>query len=401
MSAAWRGPRWLPLVASSLLASARPLRRRAAASVPYACSVHCRQRLDEEADKYKAIEMSTINRPALYLLGTTLPRGWQVKKHIPSTLPVPGGSFSETYVVEREGSIALLKAIDLSIALSAADPIQELAYLTRTYEFEKNLLELCKSARLTKIVNILDSGNLVPQAGGIIPVPYFILEYAAENVEGKIDHDSRLNTAWLLRILHNATVALWQLHKEQVAHRGLRASAVLDFGQSLYKLTDLGRANMKGLENPTESRGGLVLDPAYATPEMLYGLEEKEWMFKHQAADIYALGNFMFFLFTQTTFTGWMTFYLNEAHRWNAWKGTFADVLPYLVEAYDTTVYHFTAFVEDDQLRAEVDAVLRQLCYPDPRRRGHPKSMGTVTALSVERYISVFDKLARQAEMKV
>lgn len=345
--------------------------------------------------------MSSLNQPARYLLGTTLPGGWYVKTHIPSPLAVAGGSFSETYVVEREGSIALLKAIDLSIALSAADPIQELAYLTRTYEFEKSLLELCKSARLTKIVNILDSGNLVPQAGGIIPVPYFILEYADDNVEAKIDHDSRLNTAWLLRILHNATVALWQLHKEQVAHRGLRASAVLEFGQSLYKLTDLGGASMKGLENPTESRGGLVLDPAYATPEMLYGLEEKEWMFKHQAADIYALGNFMFFLFTQTTFTGWMTFYLNEAHRWNAWKGTFAEVLPYLVEAYDTAVYHFTAFVEDEQLKAELDAVLRQLCYPDPRRRGHPKSMGTVTALSVERYISVFDKLARQAEAKV
>jgi len=43
--------------------------------------------------------------------------------------------------------------------------------------------------------------------------------------------------------------------------------------------------------------------------------------------------------------------------------------------------------------------LLRQLCHPDPARRGHPKNLGRANAGSLERYVSILNTLALQAEL--
>jgi eukaryotic-like serine/threonine-protein kinase len=345
-----------------------------------------------------------INKPAKYLTGMTLSEGWVVKNNITKSFTEGAKSFSESYLVEKNGQHAVLKALDLSIALLDKEPTKSLVQLSKTYDFERELLELCQSKRLDRIITLIAKGTVPPFAGSIIPVPYVILEFAKQDIKSQIDFDSRLNTAWLLRILHNVSVGLWQLHGQGIAHTDLRPEHIVQFSKKIQKITELGMSDKKGFETPNKeflSSG----DPAYLTPEFLYGHTENDWVYKSQGADIFHLGNLIFFLFTQSTFNTWLYFFLddlNPKYRPGKWGGTFNDVLPYLIDAYDKAVYFFTAYVEDDEVKEKLEVTLRQLCHPDPKRRGHPKNINNIgNPMSVERYISQFDYLASFAELNL
>jgi hypothetical protein len=55
-----------------------------------------------------------------------------------------------------------------------------------------------------------------------------------------------------------------------------------------------------------------------------------------------------------------------------------------------------------DRLRDELVSVVSQLCEPDPSLRGHPASRQTpANQYSLERYISIFDRLAYTAEIRL
>jgi serine/threonine protein kinase len=348
-----------------------------------------------------------INKPAKYLTGKTLGDGWIVKNNVSKPLGNGASGFSETYIVEKNGQTAILKALDFSIALLDKDPTGALIQLSKSYDFEKELLELCKSERLTRIIKILAQGNIPPLSGSVIPVPYFILEYAEHDIKSQINFDSRFNTAWLLRILHNVSVGLWQLHNQGVAHKNVRPEYIMEFSKHLQKISELGNSDKKGFENPNKDFLATE-DPSYLTPEYMYGQTETDWIYKSQASDIYQLGSMVFFLFTQSNFNTWL-FYaldnLNPNYRPDKWGGTFNEVLPYLVEAYDWAINNF--FIpyieeEDEELKKELEITLRQLCHPDPRKRGHPKNIANVgSSMSVERYISQFNRLAMLAEIKL
>lgn len=78
--------------------------------------------------------------------------------------------------------------------------------------------------------------------------------------------------------------------------------------------------------------------------------------------------------------------------------GVFEDVLPYLRDAFGRGVKLFGEDVPEE-VRGEMVEVVRQLCEPDPRLRGHPRNRaGGGNQYSLERYISKFDILAKKAE---
>lgn len=345
-----------------------------------------------------------INKPAKYLTGKTLDGGWAVKDNVTKKSDYHASSFSETYIVEKDGQLAILKALDFSIALLDKNPTGALIQLSKSFDFEKELLEMCKSQRLTKIIKILLQGNIPPLQGSIIPVPYFIFEYAEKDIKSQIDFDSRLNNAWLLRILHNVSVGLWQLHNQGVAHKNVRPENIMEFSKKLQKLTELGSSDKKGTENPNKDFL-TASDPSYLTPEYLYGQVETDWVYKSQASDLYQLGNLVFFLFTQSNFNTWLFFSLdnlNTNYRPEKWGGTFNQVLPYLENAYDWVISDFfIPYIEDEseKLKSDLEIILRQLCHPDPTKRGNPKNISSIgSSFSVERYISRFNQLATLAE---
>lgn len=339
-----------------------------------------------------------INRPALYLTGLKLENDWGVKDRLVTIENIEEQSFAITYTVEKDGKVAVLKALDFSIALIDEDPITSIQNLTEKYNFEKELLELCLNHKLENVVKILDHGLIKPFAGGIIPVPYFILEYSAEDVKSQIKVDSYLNLAWLLKILHNVTNGLFQLHKLNVSHKNLKPEHVMSFSSDLYKLSELGNAEIKGVNTPHPEYFSKV-DPAYMTPESLYGYIESDWKYRSQATDLYHLGSLIFFLFTQTTTNTWLSHYLDSSHNWNNWGGTYEEVLPYLIEAFDKTLEHFKVYVEDSELQPKMELILRSLCHPNPKERGHSRnpSDGKLGPLALEKYLSDFDFFSKEA----
>lgn len=108
-----------------------------------------------------------INKPAKLLTGMTLSDGWIVKENITKVTTERAKSFSESYIVEKDGLNAILKALDLSIALLDIEPTKALIQLSKSYDFERELLELCQSKRLDRIINILAQGTVEPFKGSV------------------------------------------------------------------------------------------------------------------------------------------------------------------------------------------------------------------------------------------
>lgn len=53
-------------------------------------------------------------------------------------------------------------------------------------------------------------------------------------------------------------------------------------------------------------------------------------------------------------------------------------------------------------LTPSIMELVSQLCEPDPKRRGHPKNIGSlVPQHNLERFISAFNVLASKAELNI
>jgi hypothetical protein len=72
--------------------------------------------------------------PAQQLVGATLPNGWRVTSSRPININATGCRFSCGYYLENEhGHAAYLKAIDLSAAFSAPDPMARIQQETQLF----------------------------------------------------------------------------------------------------------------------------------------------------------------------------------------------------------------------------------------------------------------------------
>src|SRR5437879_2672773 len=107
--------------------------------------------------------------PAARLLHVHLPNGWVVTEQIPKSPGSTGGTFSYGYVVTNsDGRKAFLKAIDFSEAFKTADPARLLQAMTAAFNFERDVLELCRQAGLNRVVVALDHGTVNVDPGSPI-----------------------------------------------------------------------------------------------------------------------------------------------------------------------------------------------------------------------------------------
>jgi hypothetical protein len=98
-----------------------------------------------------------------------------------------------------------------------------------------------------------------------------------------------------------------------------------------------------------------------------------------------------------------MTAFLDPSHHWTAWGDGFESLLPFLRAAFERMLEMFSraATQEAPGLDADLTEVVRQLCDPDPRLRGHPITRGNIaTQFDLQRYVTRFDLLARRAEIR-
>jgi serine/threonine protein kinase len=191
---------------------------------------------------------------------------------------------------------------------------------------------------------------------------------------------------------------LEQLHWNGVAHQDLKPSNVLIFNGKESKIGDFGKAALRDAEAPHDHEA-VAGDKAYAPPELLYdAVAPGDWNCRRYGCDMYLVGSLIVFVFSRITLTSAIVSKMHIEHRPPSWGGTFADVMPYLRDAFDKTVIEF-----QDQLPQklkELSVVVRQLGDPDPKLRGHPSDrIGHRSQYSLERYVSIFDRLAKLAEL--
>ena len=339
--------------------------------------------------------------PAQQLVGKELPNGWKVEKLIEQSETATGGHFSTSYIVcSGNGEKAFLKAMDYRKALESSDPARALQIMTAAYNSERDMLEKCKSNRLSRIVRVLDSGRLSPQDGDASSVvEYLIFELARGDIRSFIDFGQAFEMVWALRIMHQATAALRQLHSVEIAHQDMKPSNVLIFKTHHSKLSDLGRASDRHSTSPHDELD-CAGDQTYAPPELLYGYVPQDWSVRRLGCDMYLLGSLFVFFCTGVSMTHLLLKRLGKEHSYRKWGGTYSEILPYLQHVFAEIIRELREKIQTG-LADEVAELVKQLCNPDPHLRGHPKNISIryrSNRYSLERYVSIFDRLAKKAE---
>lgn len=310
-----------------------------------------------------------------------------------------GGRFSQSYRVvnEKDGKQAFLKALDFYSAFG--DGPKSIELVATLFNFEEKLLELCKSRGMDRVVRALSSGTVnVDSTTPFGTVPYLIFEAATSDIRVILgDQSPFTNTAWKLRALHHVTTGLKQLHGAGIAHQDLKPSNVLIFliDQTLFisKIADLGNASSANHNSPYDVVPWAG-DYSHAPPEIHYSHIDPDWNRRRIGADLYLLGGLLSFIFSNTTSLATLFHFLPLEFLPGNWDGSYDEVLPYIRHAFTSSSELFESSLPS-KLSAELMPVYRQLCEPDPRKRGAPNTLLNSGAL--EKFVTRFDLLAGKA----
>ena len=341
---------------------------------------------------------------AEFLEGVILPNGWRVIEQLaPSST---GGAFGVPYLVEQQnkpGKRAFMKA--LSLRQATQDPGGDFARAMQKYvtafNFERDTLSLCADKGMNRIARLLDSGEY-KRPGAVLPVCYIIFELATHgDVRKYLANYKAFDLAWILRTMHQVTVAMSQLHTHGIAHQDIKPSNILLFEQFGAKIGDLGCADAK--RKPSQSPRGMEIIPGdrtYAPPEFRYREVATNWETRRLGCDLFMLGNIVVFFFTGgLSMPSLLQNNLHPSHFPGNWTGDYRTVLPYVRDGFEKALHEFSLVVPEP-VRRSVTTIVRHLCEPDPLLRGHPKERGG-NQFALHRFIAEFNLFARRAELNL
>lgn len=294
--------------------------------------------------------------------------------------------------------------MDLSHAIREGLKAVELA--TRQFNFERDLLCLCRDKRLSHIVSLVDHGEheLIFLSGGqndlLNRVYYMIFECADGDVRRELSFDGSMPASRKMHVLHQVAVALTQLHTVDIAHQDVKPSNVLSFKeQRKYKLADLGRSAARNISAPTDACN-FPGDTNYAPPEYLYGYLPPEYHDRRQGSDAYLLGSMISFLFTGLGAINATLGQLPVQYLPHVWKGSFREILPFLVDAHSQVVTNLRSELPE-KFCDELSRIYFQLCHPNPAERGHPSArLQHGRPIGLDRYVSRFDALEKRLQIQ-
>jgi serine/threonine protein kinase len=347
---------------------------------------------------------SALN-PAECLTGEVVAGEWRVLGVLTAHPLGTGGHFSVGYVVESEptGRRGFLKAFDFSAAFQAEDFARALQRLTASFNFERELLSKCRDSRMRRVVSPIADG--VHAVAGCAPpldrVHYLIFELADGDIRRHAAELTAIDVAWCLRSLHHTAVGIQELHSRTIMHQDLKPSNVLTFPGEGSKIADLGRGFSP--EHPAEHDSFRIPgDRTYAPPELFYGMIGGNGTESRKAIDVYALGSLIFFHFTGLSATQGMSVRLRAANA-NLSSTQFDRDLPLFQAAFGEVLGDLETAVMRlaPALAPATVQIARELCEPDPQRRGDPRSRAMGKPYSVERYVSRLNLLARRAELRM
>lgn len=335
--------------------------------------------------------------PADDLEGEELPDGWTVGKKVAPKAAAgeSGGHFSVGYEVSHpDFGQAFLKALDLSGVLRMPNSVVALQQATQEYNYECDILDKCKDKKMSRVVVAIARGEH-RRDGDLVSVPYLVFEPATCDARRQLDALAEFDAAWALRVLHHIAIGMGQLHAQRIAHQDVKPSNVLMFGEASSKLGDLGRAEDQAAVSPN-AHLQVAGDPKYAPPELLYGEVSSDWSVRRLAPDLYLLGSLVLFFFAGSSTTHALIHKLPDVQRMNFGREPYSQALPFMRDAFDAVVLELEANLGGDR-RERLVAIFRELCDPDPAIRGHYAGRFG-NRYSMQRYISKFDVLAREAD---
>ncbi|MER8977913.1 serine/threonine-protein kinase [Mesorhizobium sp. M0870] len=331
-----------------------------------------------------------------------LPNGWKVVRHLARNPNGTGGTFSQSYVVEKDGKEGFLKAFDFWQAFEAGvDTSEAIQILTSAYNYEREVLAHCGDRGLSNVVLAIDHGSVqVPDMGAMEGrVFYLIFEMAAGDVRVQMDVKKAFDAVWCVAALRDISLGLWQVHREMIAHQDAKPSNVLTYAGPVFKVADFGRSSRRGRPAPHDHLA-VAGDGGYAPPELLYGFVHPEFIPRRVGCDLYMLGNLAAFLFSGVNMTARLLAHLDPQQHPDNWNGTYEGALPYLSNAFTSVLKELQPLI-DERIRSEVMDLIRQLCDPNLSQRGHPRGLGRHSQYSLERYVSQLDLLAKKLAIRI
>ena len=343
-----------------------------------------------------------MNTPATMLKGKLLKGKWEVLDFVEKPKSGTGGNFSVAYTAINKinNKEVFLKALDFSRAMIAKDRLKAHKQLVDEYYFERNILLKCRSNKLSKISVPIDHGSLDIHGFGEFSVVYYLIfELAKGDIRKHLDLSDKFDLCWNLKILHHVAIGIKQLHWCGITHQDIKPSNILVMKENSAKISDLGRASDK------ESRFifddiPFAGDPSYAPIDSLYSNDMEVFEYKFMC-DLYLLGNLIFFLFAKININQAIRANLNSDQLSLIGNTGFNEILPYLQEAFSKVLSNFKEDIKNfcsEKIADEIVLLAKQLCEPNPKKRGDIKWQTTVVPNhDLQRVISKLDNLVERA----
>lgn len=335
------------------------------------------------------------------LQGMVLSDSWTLGEMLVPSADQTGSVFSVGFrAIGSTGQRAFCKVLDLTSASQPPDVVQKLQHATKAFNYEWEMLRLCRLYSSRRIVHALEYGEASDERAPLGVVPYIVFEEAEGDLRQFLDADSTRSLAPRLALLHDAALGIKELHSIGIAHQDLKPSNLLFFepseNQSIGKLADLGRASQDGspaLHDASKVAGAF----AYAPPELLYGSVAADFETRRVTCDFYQLGALIAFVLTMKSVNGELYSRLPPELHWRVYGGDYKDIEGVVRNQLDEVFSEIDAGTHP-AIRKEAMALIRDLCDPDPTTRGFKVVSGARTRSSaMSRVASRLDLLAKRA----
>ncbi len=335
------------------------------------------------------------------LTGKTTPGGWVIGEQVTFPPDHTGGNFSTCYLVAKGGETAFLKALDIE-----RFDITELLWNLSGFQYESELVDHCTTTGLSRVTRMIEAGKIERDPSlspALRNVPFLVFERAQRgDIRSSVDISREVTDQWRFFVLHQAATALMQLHGESIAHQDLKPSNLFIFSDSKVKIGDLGRASMKGKQAPHD----VLVEPGarnYSPFEQRYGLGAvpADWVERRLSADVFHLGCLAVFVFTNVCFPQYVMSKLAPAYQPSKWGAPYAEVVPHIQACVSEAVVEISRDFPE-RFRAELVALVIDLCDPDPTLRGRKQRTASNSpgARWLERTVSRLNYLEKAARVR-
>lgn len=349
-----------------------------------------------------------------YLSGKTI-NGWSignVVNRFGSLEYKQGERCTIDYEVSCDSTTAYMSVLDYERlhTIKLPDFVKRSEYIamaTSSFSYEGTLSQYCTKRHITNVVKVLDFGDFEIDGFLIPTVSYIIYEIKNKDVlksmefVKKVSFSASVKTlAEKLKSLHGVTVGLKQLHQNNITHQNI-CPINIQIDKDASKISNLANAVCfdpeLGFPIGYKSYNG---DWSYAPPEAFFAVkqnEEKETMFQ---IDNYMLGSLVVFYLTGVSLNSLIDYYLGKSvYNLACENRLFESVLPDILNAYDKSLQIIKGSIPLKDLQDDIMLLIESLTFPDPKRRGHPKTLKLLTPnYDLQRTITQLNVFYKKAE---